>query len=450
MVDFLISNRTQETDVLVVGGGTAGFGAAVAAGRQGLNVILLEATSKVGGVMAFCPGMPWGAAFPNNKIIGGLLEELTNKLESMDPPAAEKRPCTLENFGPEIIYDHDIAILTMFEMLEDAGVQVCLNASAIEVVMNKSNIESVSCFDRDGPFLVKPRIVIDCSGNGDISAKAGVPFSIGDHHGHMMGVTCSFHMVGVNWQEAFAESDPYFTKYAARGISQHKLHEDLAKLYLMKGFHPGSVFCNSVHIRGVDGTDPMAVSKATQEGRRRCHQLAQFLRSDVPGFTKAYMTLLSPTVGIRETRKLEAIYRIMGNDLARGTKFSDGVVCCDNPIDDVMRTDADMTHEAMVNNGNYYTIPFRALVPTNIQNLMFAGRIVCADPVAFASVRGMPQCMTMGQATGTAAALALRDKISVQEVDGDRLVTELTRQGVHGLGGHNLSSRFDTHLTASY
>ena len=120
-----------ETDVLVVGGGTAGFGAAVAAGRQGLRVTLLEATSKVGGVMAFCPGMPWGGGYPVDQIVGGLIEELTQRLEQMDPPAAEKRPCTLENFGPEIIYDHDIATLTMFEMLEEAGVEVRLNATAL-------------------------------------------------------------------------------------------------------------------------------------------------------------------------------------------------------------------------------------------------------------------------------------------------------------------------------
>jgi len=110
--------RDKEVDVLVVGGGTAGFGASVAASRQGLSVMLLESTSKVGGVMAFCPGMPWGAAYPADRIIGGILEELTNRLERMDPPAAEKRPCTLDNFGPEIVYDHDIATLTMFEMLE--------------------------------------------------------------------------------------------------------------------------------------------------------------------------------------------------------------------------------------------------------------------------------------------------------------------------------------------
>ena len=427
--------RQEQADVLVIGGGTAGFGAAVAAGRQGLNVILLEATSKVGGVMAFCPGMPWGAAYPADKIIGGLMGELTERLENMNPPAAEKRPCTLANFGPEIVYDHDIATLTMFDMLEHAGVKVRLNTSAIEPTMENQYIKTVSCFDRNGPFTVTAAIVIDCSGDGDLSAKAGVPYSVGDKIGNTMGVTCSFHMVGVNWEETFSEPDPYFTDVAAKGIIEKRLHPDLAKLYLMKGFHHGSVFCNSVHVRGVNGTNPVAVGEATQEGRRRCHQLAQFLRSDIPGFANAYMTLLSPTVGVRETRKLEAVYKITGEDLAKGTKFFDGIVCCDNPIDDVMRSDASMTHEAIVDQGSYYTIPFRSLIPETIKNLMFAGRIVCADPTAFASVRGMPQCMTMGQATGTAAAIALKTNMSVQSIDTSALVTELSKQGVNGLGG---------------
>ena len=431
-------DRCEEADVLVVGGGTAGFGAAVAAGRKGLNVVLLEATSKIGGVMAFCPGMPWGAAYPAGKIVGGLMAELTSRLEKMDPPAAEKRPCTLDNFGPEIIYDHDIATLTMFEMLEDAGVKVRLGASVISPQIDDSAISAVTCFDRNGPFMIRAKIVIDCSGDGDISAKAGVPYSIGDGNGNSMGMTVSFHMVGVDWDTTFQEPDPYFRDYAAKGIAEGRLHKDLAKLYLMKGFHRGSVFCNSVHIRGVDGTDPVAIGQATQEGRRRCHQLSQFLRSDIPGFSNAYMTLLSPTVGVRETRKLEALYKLTGEDLARGTKFYDGIVCCDNPIDDVMRSDASMTHDAIVDKGSYYTIPFRSLIPANVPNLMFAGRILSADPVAFASVRGMPQCMAMGQAVGTAAVLALKDNLAVQAIDTQVLVSDLMQQGVNGLGNEPL------------
>lgn len=430
---FASKDRIEATDVLVIGGGTAGFGAAVAAGRQGLNVILLEATSKIGGVMAFCPGMPWGGAYPVDRIIGGLIEELTTRLESMDPPAAEKRPCTLENFGPEIVYDHDIATLTMFEMLEEAGVRTRLNATALTPKMNETRIDAIECYDRNGPFTIRPRIVIDCSGDGDISAKAGVPYALGDASGNMMAVTISFHMVGVDWDAAFAHSDPYFSDFAEKGVAEGRLHKDLAKLYLMKGFHKETVFCNSVHVRGVDGTDPVAVGAATQEGRRRCHQLFQFLRQDVPGFANAHMSLLSPTVGVRETRKLEGVYRVTGADLARATKFPDGIVSCDNPIDDVMRSEADMTHDAAISQGDYYTIPFRALIPAKISNLMFAGRILSADPVAFASVRGMPQCMAMGQATGLAAALSLRSGQPVQSLDVDQLVHALADQGVNRL-----------------
>ena len=190
-----------------------------------------------------------------------------------------------------------------------------------------------------------------------------------------------------------------------------------------------------MHVRGVDGTDPVAVGAATQEGRRRCHQLAQFLRSDVPGFEAAHMAMLSPTVGVRETRKLQGMYRVTGADLAQATKFADGIVACDNPIDDVMRAEGDMTHDAAIGAGEYYTIPFRSLLPEHIDNLMFAGRILSADPVAFASVRGMPQCMAMGQATGTAAAMAVRGGLRVQEVSHAALVEALIGQGINRIGG---------------
>ncbi|MEO0371864.1 MAG: FAD-dependent oxidoreductase [Pseudomonadota bacterium] len=428
-----MTQRQFETDVLVIGGGSAGFGAAVAAGRQGLRVALIEATTKVGGVMAFCPGMPCGGGYPVDRIIGGILEELTARLEAMEPPAAEKRPSTLANFGPEIIYDHDIATLTMFEMLREAGVTLHLGAMAHAPKMEGARIAAVDCSDRHGGFTIRPGIVVDCSGDGDISAKAGVPYALGDAQGNMMAVTISFHMLGVDWDRAFADPDPYFTAYAKRGVAEGRLHPDLAQLYLMRGFHRGDVFCNSVHVRGVDGTDPAAVAEATQEGRRRCHQLAQFLRSDVPGFEDAFMTQLSPNAGVRETRKLQGMYRVTGDDLARATKFEDGIVACDNPVDDVMRAEGDMTHEAAIGAGEFYTIPFRSLLPEHVANLMFAGRLICADPVAFASVRGMPQCMAMGQATGVAAGMAIKDVSTVQEVDLKALVQALSDLGINRL-----------------
>lgn len=432
--------RELACDVLVVGGGTAGFGAAIAAGRKGLETVLVEAGPKIGGVMAFCPGMPWGGGYPLGISIGGLMEELTERLAALDPPAAEVRPCALENFGPEILYDTDRAQITMFAMLEEAGVEVRLNTIAIEPAMEGDRIASISCCDRHGLFTIQPLIVIDCSGDGDISAKAGVPHELGDASGNMMGVTLSFLMVGAPWDEVFAEGDPYFERHAARGVAEGRLHPDLAKLYMMKGFHRDTVFCNSVIIRGVDGTDPQSVARATQEGRRRCEQLATFLRSDVPGFANAWMTALGPTVGVRETRKLHGTYRLTAADVAEGRKFDDGIVACSNPVDDVMRGDGGMTHEAAVEDDEgWYTLPFRALVPADFPNLLFAGRIVSADPVAFASIRGMPQCMTMGQAAGNAAAIALagnqRNAPDLREVDPAAIVGAMQDQGVRGLAG---------------
>lgn len=434
----MIETEQLTTDVLVIGGGTAGFGAAIAAGRLGLDVCLMEASDKIGGVMAFCPGMPWGAAYPCDISIGGLMAELSGRLSAMTPPAAAKRPCALTNFGPEIQYDHDIATLTMFEMLEEAGVQVRLNTTAVTPVMDDQRIAAVAFFDRGGAHKITPKIVIDCSGDGDISAKSGVPYTLGDGQGNMMGVSLTFHMIDADWERVFSDNDPYFREHAAKGIAEGRLHKDLSQLYLMKGFHKNTVFCNSVVIRDVDGTNPMDVSRATQEGRRRCHQMAQFLQSDVPGFENARMTSLGPTVGVRETRKLEGVYRVTGEDLAHATKFPDGIVCCDNPIDDVMRSSDEMTHDAMVKDGAYYTIPFRSLVPREIENLMFAGRIISADITAFASVRGMPQCMAMGQATGTAASIAIQNNLPVQNVNSDELVSALQAQGVNGLGKETL------------
>jgi len=430
--------RRLQADVLVIGGGTAGFGAALGAARSGAKVRLIEGTSKIGGVMAFCPGMPWGGGYPTGRSIGGVFGQLTDMLLAMVPPMAEVRASTLENFGYEVIYDHEAAVFAMFQMLEDGGVEVHLNTFAGAPVVDGGRIAAVECVDRTGPMVIEAGMVIDCSGDGDTSARAGVPYVVGDGRGNMMGVTLSFAMVGANWARVFAKGDPYFEEEAAFGVAQGLIHPDLAKLYLMKGFHPDTVFCNSVHIRGVDGTDPQAVARATQEGRRRCHALARFLIAHVPGFEQARMSGLGPTVGVRETRKLEAVHRILASDLRTGAKPADGIVACDNPIDDVMRGDEAMTHDAIVAKGDYYTIPFRAMVPERLQNLLFAGRLVCADPAAFASVRGMPQCMAMGQAAGTAAAMALADGVSVQALDPQCVVAALAAQGMRGIGGDAL------------
>lgn len=432
----MLNREIEKVDLIVIGGGTAGFGAAIAAARKGLKVTVLEAGEKIGGVMSDCPGMPFGGGFPIKKSIGGIFEELIQRLFIMEPPMAERRDCSLEEFGDEVIYDHDAAITEMYKMLDEIGVRVLLNSTAIEPLMNGNRIEGIAYSDKNGINKLYANFVIDCSGEGDISAKAGVPFEKGDIRGNMMGVTMTFIMRDADWEKIFDNNpDPYFTKYAEKGIKEGKIHQNLFKLYIMKAFHKNTVYFNSIHIPNVDGTNLTDVRKAEQEARKQCVELSKFVKEEIPGFENSQMIYLGPTVGIRETRKFEGVYRITAEDIALGNKFIDGIVCCDNPIDDVMRGSNIMTHNhAVKEKGMYYRIPFRCFVPKKIENLLFAGKIISADPTAFASVRGMPQCILMGQACGTAAGIALKNKIIIQDIENDILIKELQKSGVKGLG----------------
>ncbi len=423
-----------DAEVVVIGAGIAGLGTAIEAARNGLSVYLVESTSGIGGVMAQCPGMPLGAAFPSGKPVGGLLQEFADILINMSPPAAEIRPCILQEFGPEISYDHEVAIAVLYQMLDQANVNLLLNTTVLEPVMEKKHLAHLLCRNRNKEFTINGRVFVDCSGDGDLTAKAGVPFQLGNDHGHMMGASMTFIMDNVNWEDAFKNNaDPYFTAYAAKGIAEGRLHEDLHKIYIVKGFYQDTAFFNSVVKNNVNWNDQLETAIAANEARKRSLQLAQFAIAEIPGFEKARLACLGPGLGIRETRKFEGLYRLTAADLAGAVKFDDGIVACDNPVDDVFRGTNEMTHDRIVAEGDYYTIPFRTMVPAHVDNLLFAGRNISADPVAFASVRGMSQCMIMGQACGIAAQQVVENNLPVQAINTAELVDALTARGVNGL-----------------
>lgn len=428
------SKTVTDSDVVVIGGGPAGFGAAVAASRKGVNVCLLESGDLIGGIMATCPGMPIGAAYPNGMSIGGILDEFLNRLYSMNPPAAEKRKCRLAEFGPEVFYDHETAISTLFQMLQEAGVNLLTNATALETIRDQNKITGTIYYDKNGKNIISTGVLIDCSGDGYIAAKAGVPFEKGDEaQGHMMAVSLTFFMVNVAVDKIEEYEDPYFTKYAQKGIATGRLHEDLHKIYWFPGFHNNTIFFNAVHIQGVDGTNPFDVTRATIEARIRTRQLANFFKEEIPGFEKSHIETMGSSVGVRETRRLEGLYRLTADDVFSGKKFSDGVICCDNAVDIVCRGSNTSEYTSLIEKRVYYQVPLRCMLPKHFENLLFAGRCISADSTAFASVRGMATCMGLGQAAGTAAAKSIRDNKPVQNINYEELVQELKHDGVNGL-----------------
>ena len=432
----------NHSDVLVFGAGPAGIAAAVTAARQGCSVRLVELQNVIGGVMSSCPGMMLGSGYPCGVSVGGFFEEVVQRLYAHDPPAAERRPCDLANFGDEVVYDHDLMIAELHELLAGAGVELLLNHLPADVAVEDGRVRHVDVVSQQGSERFAAGVYVDCTGNGDVAARAGVPAATGDARGRTMGATLSFFMENVDWAQAFADAaDPYFTRYAEAGIAAGRLPGTLRQIYLLKGLREGSVYFNTVTVTGVEGTDARSVNAATLRARRQVLALASFCRDELPGFEHAYVSRIGPVVGVREGRRPEGMYTLTREDVARATKFPDGVVACDSPLDEVFRDDDDAvySHEAALPPGDYYTIPFRSLVPRAVRNLLFAGRARSVDLAAYATGRGMPQCMLMGQAAGVGAAMALRAGCNVQGIDRPELVERLVALGVNGIGGRPLA-----------
>ncbi len=178
----------------------------------------------------------------------------------------------------------------------------------------------------------------------------------------------------------------------------------------------------------MDATDPAALTRAEIEGRRQVQEYVRFLVHEYPGFEHAYLAGTAPTIGIRETRRLQGEYVLSGEDVRGGAKFDDAVACCSAPIED---------HNAgkgvgweFLKSGDFYQIPYRALLPKRTRNLIVAGRCLSATHEGQASARNSAQCMAMGEAAGVAAAMAISRGVSPKQINTAELQERLRKQGV--------------------
>ncbi len=316
-----IDRTTLESDVVVFGAGPAGIAAAVTAARESQRTYLIEVQNVIGGVLSSCPGMMLGSGYPCGTSIGGFFEELVDRLSHHAPPLAERRPSTLANFGDEVFYDHEHAISLVYDLMAESGVTVLLNHIPHRVTTVDDTITGVEVVAPHGAAVLSARTFIDCTGNGDIAVRAGVPSQSGDDRGLTMGATLTFFMANVDCDRAFADiTDPYYTRYAEKGIAEGRLHRTLRQIYMVRGFRDGTVFFNTVTVPGVDGTSADSVARATQTARRRVMELARFCTEEIPGFEDGYPICIGPTVGVRETRRLEGLYRLTLADIAKARK----------------------------------------------------------------------------------------------------------------------------------
>ncbi|OZI76244.1 FAD-dependent oxidoreductase [Bordetella genomosp. 2] len=443
-----------ETDVLVVGGGPSGIGAALGAARAGADVILVERYGFLGGnataalvmpLMSFHTQRPVFEKLgvtnllpndhgPGHPVIAGVLKELLERLVQSGGAVAPSL-----DTGYVVPFDPELFKWVALELLDQAGVCMLFHAFASGVV-GDGGVEGVIFETKSGPLVVKAKTVVDCTGDGDIAALSGASYEIGRAtDGLVQPMTLMFRMADFN-PASFQE---YVRRNPAQWRGVHGLWDlvqqasaneelDLARedILFFATPHPREVSVNSTRVTRVLGTDVWDWSLAEWESRRQMNQLVRFLRRYVPGFEESYAVQSGVHAGVRETRRIVGEYQLTADDLLNARKFPDAIARGTYPVD-IHNPAGKGTTLRRIPEEDAYDIPLRALIPQRVDGVIVAGRCISGTHEAHSSYRVMPIAMATGQAAGVCAATASRAGIVPRDVPAGEVQEELRRQGAN-------------------
>ena len=420
-------NTLWDADVVVVGSGSAGTTAAIAAARTGAKTLLVERFGFLGGTSTQVLDTFYGFYTPGSvayKVVGGIPDDVVAGLRGYH--AAFERPNSF-GAGTGITYDPSLLKIVWETLALQAGVRLLYHSFCTDVVVENGRITGVILDGKRGLLKINARVVVDCSGDADVCHWAGVPYERAGEIDPAQTLTTTFRMVNVDTTkaQAFGKKALWQKMEEAAASGQYQLPRREGSWHITTQF--GVIHTIMTRVADVDGTDPIALTTAEIEGRRQAWEYARFLRDCIPGYENAALSWLSHPIGVRETRRIYGAYRLTREDCLTGRKFPDAVGACGAPIED-HHAGAD-TDWVYLPDGMTYDIPYRTLVPQSVTGLLVAGRCFSATHDAHASCRSMAQTMTMGQAAGTAAALALKEDTMPHELEITLLQERLQQMG---------------------
>lgn len=392
-----------DCDVLVIGGGSAGSSAAVAAARTGARVILVERYGFLGGTGAAVLDTFYGFYTPGkveHKVVGGIPDEVVAGLDRHC--VLLKRPNTY-GAGAGLTYDPEILKLVWDELVRAAGVRVLFHTTFVDVLKDGNRVTGAVLGTKRGLRAIHARNIVDASGDADVVARAGAPFEDAGALGIAQSLTTTFKVINVDVARAQAlPKKELWALMEAAGQAGYQLPRKEGSAHITP--LAGVMVTNMTRVAGVDATDPDALSSAEMEGRKQALEYLRFLRDHAPGYERAELGGLAIQIGVRETRRIKGDYWITREDVLVARKFPDAIAQCGAPIED-HHAGGDTVWEYLPE-GQTVDIPYRALLPQGLENVIVAGRCLSASHEAHASIRSIGQCLAMGQAAGVAAALA--------------------------------------------
>jgi hypothetical protein len=458
-----------EPGVLVVGGGPAGIGAAVAAARNGARVLLVERYGFPGGNLTVAMVNPMFTFHDaqGRQVIRGIAGEVVERLIKVAASAGHVRDLTFDN-ASMTPFDPEGMKLVLFDMLEEAGVEMLLHTWAVDAIADGRRVDSVILENKSGRQAVRGKLVIDCSADADIAARVGAPFVKGrESDGAMQPATLFFRIAGVNvrglktWMKRNrdllkdAPTDEEIDSSRAlaflglrdliqQAIARGEFPADAAPRILMYQLpREGQFAVNTTRLQGIDGTNARDLTRAEALTRRQAWRIHEFLRKYVGGFESSYLLDTGVQVGIRETRHIVGDYVLNDNDVLEGRSFPDGIATGTFAID---IHPPEGKEQIYTGSGKaVYEIPYRCLLPQGFDNLLVAGRSISATHAASGSARVMATCMAIGQGAGVAAALAVGHGVTTRDVDVGCLRGLLIEQGQY-LHHPGMEQRVDANL----
>ena len=435
-------------DVLVAGAGASGLCAAVAEAREGKRVLLLEQSGTVGGTnVQSLVGPLMGFHAGNMRAVGGIAQEIVNRLASRggtlghipDPLGVA---ATITPIEPEILRQ------VYYEMLSrERNVTLLLSARLTGAVREGKRVASVHAVMKGGEADFSAAVYIDATGDGDLAALAGAPYTVGrEEDGLSQPMTLVLKAAGVDlekvraymaaWPDQFvlrqdADQIHYvavsgFFEEVEKARERGELTFPRDRVLFFQGVRQGEVTVNMGRVIRRSGTDAWDLTLAEQEGRRQVDEIMTFLRRHIPGFEKAYLAQTGAAIGVRESRHIQGCWTLSELDIQSGAEREDAVAVGAFPIDihDPLGKELYWTQTA----APCYDVPYRVMLPRDFKNLLVTGRCVSATHVAAASVRVTPTAMALGEAAGIAAALAREGRT-------DEIDVPLLRQRIWEKGG---------------
>jgi len=442
----------EQYDVLVVGGGNAGCAAAIAAARHGAKTLLVERYGFLGGTATAAMVGPWMTFHSGEKrIVGGIAQEIVDRLVRMGGSPGHLHDSS--DYVPTITpFDPEIHKALLFEMMQEAGVHLLLHAYFLRAVMDGESVAGAVFATVAGEREYRARITIDATADAYVAASAGVATQQGDERGRVQPATLIFRLSHVD----LAKTAAYLRMHPDQMRTSLKTHERtapaltaVAGLYELwheaqaKGDvdiprevvsffispYPDEVTVNMTRVVDIDPLDPDDLTRAEVAARGQAMQLFHFFRDRVPGFENSRIAATATQIGIRESRRIVGVYTLTRDDVLEARRFDDAVARSAYPID-IHNPSGTGTATHRLRPGESYEIPYRCLVPAKVERLLVAGRCISTTHEALASTRLTPTVMTLGQAAGTAAALAEQAHVALRDLDTAKLRAALREDGV--------------------